>query len=82
MARRDEEINSLRYDIEDMDRERHKLRSLVIDLDEQLVAESKKRFELEQEIDKLTRSSKGKQPSKSPSQNNKARQNLDFSSSR
>lgn len=34
MGRRDEEINYLRSDIEDMDRERHKLRSLVSDLDE------------------------------------------------
>lgn len=66
MQRRKEEIHSLRYDIEEMERERHKLRSLVIDLDQQLVEESKKRFELEQEIDKLSRKNKGKQPSKSP----------------
>lgn len=43
-----------------MERERHKLRNLVLDLDQQLVEESKKRFELEQEIDKLSRKNKGK----------------------
>lgn len=62
------EVESLRYDIAILEQEKLQLSSQVYDIDSELLAEQKKRFAVEQEIDKFTR--KGKQPPRTTGQRN------------